>query len=97
MTRIKIIIYVFMILGFTECNNTIAEKKKTDNKPVITEVNIKQTITENQLATKKDPVCGMPAYKFLKDTTLFENKIYGFCGKGCKDEFLKTPKIFSTK
>ena len=52
-------------------------------------------ISESQLASKKDPVCGMPAYKFLKDTTFFENKIYGFCGKGCKEAFFKNPKKYS--
>lgn len=55
------------------------------------EVNLKNSIKETQLAQKKDPVCGMPAYKYLKDTALYNGKIYGFCGSGCKTKFKESP------
>lgn len=68
----------------------------TQSKANATQVkpDLKRKIRENQLASKKDPVCGMPAYKYLKDTIIYKTKIYGFCGKGCKDEFIKNPQRF---
>lgn len=51
----------------------------------------KIAITEADLADKKDPVCGMPAFKYMEDTALYNNKIYAFCSKDCKDEFVKNP------
>ncbi|MBK7885244.1 MAG: hypothetical protein IPJ81_16785 [Chitinophagaceae bacterium] len=57
----------------------------------------KITLTEADLASKKDLVCGMPAFRFMKDTTIFNKKIFAFCSKECKDEFLKNPKGYITK
>lgn len=59
------------------------------------EVNLKNSIKESQLALKKDPVCGMPAYKYLKDTALYKGKIYGFCSSGCKNKFKETPENYT--
>jgi len=50
------------------------------------------TLTEADLASKKDPICGMPAFRFMKDTTTYNKKIYAFCSAECKEEFLKNPK-----
>jgi len=27
----------------------------------------------------------------IGDTAVYEGKVYGFCGTGCKDEFVKSP------
>jgi len=44
------------------------------------------------MAIKNDPVCGMPLKQGeIGDTTTYEGKVYGFCGTGCKDEFVKSP------
>lgn len=51
----------------------------------------KIAITEADLADKKDPVCGMPAFRYMEDTAVYNNKIYAFCSKDCKDEFVKNP------
>ncbi len=51
----------------------------------------KIAIREADLADKKDPVCGMPAFRYMKDTALFNNKIYAFCSDECKREFVKNP------
>lgn len=63
------------------------EMKKPSGAP---KINIKK----EDLASQQDPVCGMPAFKFLKDTAVVNGKIYGFCGKGCKDEFAKNTKQY---
>ena len=38
---------------------------------------------------KKDPACGMPLTAGLEDTTRYKGRLYGFCSKECKEEFLK--------
>lgn len=44
------------------------------------------------LASKTDLVCGMPLKQGeVADTALYQGKVYGFCGTGCKDDFLKAP------
>ncbi|MGZ4034488.1 MAG: YHS domain-containing protein [Bacteroidia bacterium] len=62
-----------------------AEKKKE-----VKNLNVKF----EQLASNRDVVCKMPIKNFLEDTILYEGKIYGFCGSGCKDEFKKDPKQY---
>ena len=82
--------------GILWCALLLAENiHAQDKKKPSTQPDIKSQVKETQLASKKDVVCGMPAYKFLKDTTLYDKKIYGFCGKGCKVEFLKNPTRFT--
>jgi YHS domain-containing protein len=50
------------------------------------------------LDSKKDHVCGMPVSAGISDTAHYKGKVYGFCSKECKDEFVKTPdKYLSTK
>src|SRR5579864_7023491 len=44
------------------------------------------------LASKKDLVCYMPLWTGIGDTCTYKGKIYGFCSKDCKDDFLKNPK-----
>ena len=41
---------------------------------------------------KKDPTCGMPVTAGISDTAHYDNKVFGFCSEGCKEEFLKNPK-----
>lgn len=86
---------LFLTLVVGSCHHP-ANQNTTQNKPVTiqNEPDIKSKVKETQLASKKDPVCGMPAYKFMKDTTLYKGKIYGFCGNGCKTDFLKKPTKF---
>jgi len=40
-------------------------------------------------ASKRDTTCGMPITAGLEDTLMVNGKIYGFCAKECKDEFIK--------
>jgi YHS domain-containing protein len=89
----KTIISLSIIL--TACSASVNEKKQDELKTSIPKQGSKPSVSESQLAVKKDPVCGMPAFKFMEDTTLYHNKIYGFCGKGCKEEFLKNPEKYS--
>lgn len=60
------------------------EKMSTDSKMV--------NIKVSQLASNKDPNCGMTlADDGIADTTTYQGKVYGFCSSECKADFLKNP------
>ncbi len=44
------------------------------------------------LASKTDPVCDMDVSSGPADTATYKGKVYGFCGTGCKEEFVKNPE-----
>ncbi len=46
--------------------------------------------------SKKDLVCGMPTSAGVSDTLHYKDKLYGFCSKECKAEFVKNPSAFLT-
>lgn len=60
---------------------------EAEKKDSVVKINIK----ESDLASKQDPVCGMPAFKYMEDTTVYNGKIYAFCSKECKADFMKNP------
>ena len=45
----------------------------------------------------KDFVCGMPVKAGVSDTVHYKGKVFGFCSKECKEEFLKTPSNYLSK
>jgi YHS domain-containing protein len=83
-----IIFFSAAILCLTSCNQlSKGETKSVAPVP-------KKTIEINlaSLAQKSDPACGMPLKQNdIADTTVYQGKVYGFCGSGCKEEFLKNP------
>jgi YHS domain-containing protein len=52
--------------------------------------------TPNMLDNRKDFACGMPVTAGIEDTCHYNNMVYGFCSKECKEEFLKNPKQYLT-
>jgi len=44
--------------------------------------------------SKKDLVCGMPVTAGIEDTLHYKGKLYGFCAKQCKEEFIKSPETY---
>ncbi len=46
------------------------------------------------LASDADPVCHMNVKGIQADTTLYNNKVYGFCSDVCKDSFKKNPEKY---
>ncbi len=44
--------------------------------------------------SKRDFICGMPITAGVSDTAHFNDKVYGFCSKECKDEFIKNPASY---
>lgn len=45
----------------------------------------------------KDLLCGMPLNTGVVDTVHYNGKVYGFCSKRCKDEFMKDPAAYVSK
>jgi YHS domain-containing protein len=45
-----------------------------------------------KFAVDKDPTCEMPLSAGVSDTAVINGKVYGFCAKECKDEYLKSLK-----
>ncbi len=44
------------------------------------------------MASQKDTTCGMPLSAGLADTVMYNNKVYGFCSKECKEDFVSKLK-----
>ncbi len=65
---------------------------KKDTMQVIPEASFKDVVFDS----KKDLVCGMPVTAGVSDTAHYEGKVYGFCAKECKEEFVKSPKQYLT-
>jgi YHS domain-containing protein len=97
--NIKIPLLLLVILS--SCNNNT--ETKTDSPSVMppaakdSVVVARINIAETDLADKKDVVCGMPAFQYLSDTAVYNGKIYGFCSKDCKNDFLKDPASYLAK
>lgn len=94
----KSILIVFAtVLLAASCNND-TDKNKTSKNSIsdssTMSVNVKDSLsvyTAEMLDSKKDHVCGMPVSAGISDTAHYKGKVYGFCSKECKDEFVKEP------
>ena len=79
----------FCVAGIilASCSNLKSEPKAAAPTPKKT-----MQIDIASLTTKVDPVCGMTLKQGeVGDTLTYQGKLYGFCGSGCKDDFVKTP------
>lgn len=97
------IFFWFFILCFvlaTACNNAekqpssasdSAQKNTMHHSPSNTNT---QKFQHLQFASNKDLVCGMPLSAGIEDTAVVNGKIYGFCSKECKDEFVKNKAAY---
>ncbi|MBW8521786.1 YHS domain-containing protein [Chryseobacterium chendengshani] len=48
-----------------------------------------------KVVNAEDPICHMKTAEYIKDTTIYKNKVYGFCSTYCKDEFNKNPEKYA--
>jgi len=93
----KYILFIALI-ALSACNSQGTDAK-TDHK---TDTALQAAETAKAVAAlkslhydyAKDPACGMPLKAGLEDTTLYQGKLYGFCSKECKEEFLKNPASY---
>ncbi len=91
----KNIVYILLlVLVLSSC-------KKEESKKEVKETSFeKPTNALNNLKynNKIDFYCQMDIVKYgVSDTVTYKGKLYGFCSKMCKDEFLKTPEKYLEK
>lgn len=100
MKRIISAIAVSCLLMMASCNNADkktevkqelkAEAKEPSADSAMKTAEVTIDVSKIQFASKEDPVCGMPITAGISDTAVIKGKVYGFCAKECKDEYLKT-------
>lgn len=86
------ILTVFLSVSVVSCAQDApkVKHKKSMNSGGKNLVNIK-------VVNELDPICRMETAGFTKDTTIYKNKVYGFCSAYCKDEFKKDPEKYVQK
>jgi hypothetical protein len=76
------------VIAMISCNDQTSISAKT--KGMHTDVAVvKKDFSKIQFASKLDYSCFMPLTAGLEDTAIVNGKVYGFCSKECKDEFMK--------
>lgn len=93
---------LFASTALLSCNNNASDKKpaNTDtaahNHHGMLPPPPEKKFAGVAFANEKDYICGMPVRAGVDDTAHYKNKVYGFCAKECKEEFLKNPKQYLT-
>jgi len=84
--------FLSALIIFSSCETE--KPAKIEEKPeVVQEEEI--SITTDMLTSNVDPVCGMDlAEHGIKDTTVYEGQLYGFCSQDCKQKFLEDPQKY---
>lgn len=94
----KALAFIAACLLMVSCGQqqkTEGESKKIEGqKPPMAKGGDKLVIDMSILASKTDPVCEMDVSSGVADTATYKGKVYGFCGTGCKEEFVKKPADF---
>lgn len=86
----KKLLTVLAVVIAAACNNPKPSDTKTASADSAMKV-VKAKYTVNMVDNKIDLSCGMPLTAGIEDTCHYNGKVYGFCSKECKDEFLKNP------
>lgn len=83
-------IFVIASIAFCACNTSNNNNKEEQPSTMLPKRADTTTAKFAHLnfASKKDTICGMPLRLGIEDTLVLDGKIYGFCGVGCKDEFV---------
>lgn len=88
----KIIIMALLSISLFSCAQEVPKVKHKKSMS-----SSKENIKNVKVVNAEDPVCHMKTAKFLKDTAVYKNKMYGFCSAYCKDEFKKNPEKYAQK
>jgi len=93
--RSTILFTLFVITVLTGCKNTnTAKTVDTTPKDSTAVAAPKKPFDGVEFASKMDLACGMLLSAGIQDTAHYKGKVYGFCSRECKDDFLKTPEAF---
>jgi YHS domain-containing protein len=72
----------------TGCNR---QNKTTSIATTAASHNEKEVFKNTKVDNTNDLVCRMPLTAGVGDTAHYSGKVYGFCSKGCKEKFVKSP------
>lgn len=89
----KKIISIILIAAAFGCNQpkSVMPEKKMETVAAAKD-SVEANLSKLDFAVKKDLSCGMPVSAGVSDTTTYKGKLYGFCARECKEDFLKDPE-----
>lgn len=89
----KKIISIVIIAAIFSCNQpkSAMPEKKMETVAAAKD-SVENDLSKLTFAVKKDLTCGMPTSAGVSDTVTYKGKLYGFCAKECKEDFLKDPE-----
>lgn len=88
-------IAMFLLLGIAACNQKQHTETKMEGQPEATASEMVNVPLSEFAEPKKDWRCGMPLEEGqIADTANYEGKLYGFCSKECKADFVKEPQAY---
>ena len=89
----KKIISIVIIAAIFSCNQpkSAMPEKKMETVAAAKD-SAENDLSKLMFAVKKDLTCGMPTSAGVSDTVTYKGKLYGFCAKECKEDFLKDPE-----
>lgn len=89
----KTILYFIVVMLAVACNNNSTENARQDNKHMPKDSTTSK-FTLAMVDNTKDFSCGMPLTAGINDTAHYNGKVYGFCSKECKEDFLKNAEAY---
>lgn len=89
-----ILVSYILVTAVTSCKQNQQSQNNQTSEHHSIEAGNMATYKDMKFADKKDLVCGMPTSAGITDTAHYKGKVYGFCAKECKDEFLKNPASY---
>jgi len=93
--QFKVLFTLLLLTVLFACKNSNnANVVEVDHKDSTAVAVPKQPFDGVEFASKMDLACGMLLTAGVTDTAHFNGKVYGFCSKECKADFLKTPEAF---
>lgn len=93
----KIVYIMVSLLILSSCKKEEVKKEMKEEKEVGFE-KPSNPLNDLKYDNKIDFYCNMDITKYgVSDTVSYKGKLYGFCSKMCKDEFVKTPEKYLAK
>lgn len=87
---------VMMIVTLSACGENATQKNAATSADSSAQMHMHHDVATQPdfsgitFASKKDTTCHMPLSAGIADTAVVDGKVYGFCSKECKEEFVKT-------
>jgi YHS domain-containing protein len=88
---------IVLIVAMSSCAETAKKEPVTEKGNAMVDSTVKkvdEAFKNVAFDSKRDLTCGMPITAGVSDTAHFNNKVYGFCSKECKEEFMKNPATY---